>query len=153
MPRGTGAEILEKLADDIPLCNLLLKKRGVDILINTFIDKMPELIKENTGRLHASFNTYGAGTGRFSSSDPNLQNIPSHQKDIRLIFKAEEKYNSIEENNNSYTILKTDEVEVDNNKWILASDLKVGDTLLNSEGYYDTIKNINEDKYYIIVNI
>lgn len=91
-PRGTGADILEELSKKVPICKLLVEKRGVDILINTFIDKMPSLVKEKTGRLHANFNTYGADTGRFSSSDPNLQNIPSHAKDIRLIFKAKDDY-------------------------------------------------------------
>lgn len=86
-PRGTGAEILEALADKVPLCKLLVEKRGYDILINTFIDKMPEVIQKD-GRVHARFNTCGTATGRFSSTDPNLQNIPSHAKDIRGIFKA-----------------------------------------------------------------
>ena len=91
-PRGTGAEILKKLKDKVKICDLLLEKRGIDILINTFIDKIPQLVDSNTGRLHANFNTYGADTGRFSSSDPNLQNIPSHSKDIRLMFRAKKDY-------------------------------------------------------------
>ena len=62
--------------DHIEICDLLIQKRGVDILINTFIDKMPELIRKKTNKLHAKFNSYGAATGRFSSADPNLQNIP-----------------------------------------------------------------------------
>ena len=94
-PRGTGEEIISKLVNKVPLCKLLLDKRGVDILINTFIDNIPQLIKEKTGRLHASFNTYGADTGRFSSSDPNLQNIPSHSKEIRLMFKAKDGYSIV----------------------------------------------------------
>ena len=94
-PRGTGAEILEKLSSKIPLCALLVKKRGIDILINTFIDKIPELVNNKTKRLHANFNTYGADTGRFSSSDPNLQNIPSHSKEIRLMFKAKDNYSIV----------------------------------------------------------
>ena len=77
-PRGTGADILEELSETyhIEICDLLIQKRGVDILINTFIDKMPELIRKKTNKLHAKFNSYGAATGRFSSADPNLQNIP-----------------------------------------------------------------------------
>lgn len=94
-PRGTGAEILESLQDKIYICKLLTDKRGVDILLNTFIDKMPEAVSKKTGRLHANFNTYGAATGRFSSSDPNLQNIPSHAKEIRGIFKADEGYSLV----------------------------------------------------------
>ena len=85
-PRGTGEEILEKIK--LPFCKLILERRGLLKLINTYIDKLPECVLPETGRLHAHFNQVGAGTGRFSSSDPNLQNIPSHEKSIRLMFKA-----------------------------------------------------------------
>lgn len=87
-PRGTGEDILTKI--DIPLCKLILQKRGIEKLLNTYIDKLPSCINEKDGRLHAHFNQVGAGTGRFSSSDPNLQNIPSHEKNIRLMFTAGE---------------------------------------------------------------
>ena len=91
-PRGTGADILDSLADKIPLCNLLVEKRGYDILINTFIDKMPEIIQKD-GRVHARFNTCGTQTGRFSSSgDINMQNIPSHAKDVRMMFRPRDGY-------------------------------------------------------------
>lgn len=85
-PRGTGEDILKKI--DNPLCELVLEQRGIDKLINTYIDKLPKCILPETGRLHAHFNQLGADTGRFSSSDPNLQNIPSHEKAIRMMFKA-----------------------------------------------------------------
>ena len=97
-PRGTGADILEELANKVKICRLILDKREVQILLDTFVDKIPKLVKKKTGRVHAKFNQYGADTGRFSSGekDPdnpkqkslNLQNIPSHAKNIRLIFKA-----------------------------------------------------------------
>lgn len=87
-PRGTGVDILEKLKDKIPLCKLMLEKRGLEKLISTYIDKLPKCVSEVDGRLHAHFNQVGAGTGRFSSSDPNLQNIPSHEKSIRMMFTA-----------------------------------------------------------------
>ena len=90
-PRGTGADILEALKDKVPLCKLLLEKREVDILINTFIEAIPTFIQKD-GRVHARFNSCGTQTGRFSSSNPNLQNIPSHAKDIRLIFKPKTGY-------------------------------------------------------------
>lgn len=87
-PRGTGEDILVKIQDKYPLCKLILEKRGLEKLINTYIDKIPQCVCKKDGRLHAHFNQYGAGTGRFSSSEPNLQNIPSHLKSIRLMFKA-----------------------------------------------------------------
>ena len=85
-PRGTGEEILEKI--NLPICKLILEKRGLEKIIGTYVDKLPECVIPETGRLHAHFNQIGADTGRFSSSDPNLQNIPSHSKDIRMLFKA-----------------------------------------------------------------
>lgn len=85
-PRGTGEEILNKIK--LPLCDLILERRGLLKLIDTYVDKFPQIILPETGRLHAHFLQLGAGTGRFSSADPNLQNIPSHRKDIRLMFKA-----------------------------------------------------------------
>lgn len=90
-PRGTGADILEALKDKVPLCKLLLEKREVDILINTFIDAIPTFVQKD-GRVHARFNSCGTQTGRFSSNNPNLQNIPSHAKNIRLIFKPRDGY-------------------------------------------------------------
>jgi DNA polymerase I-like protein with 3'-5' exonuclease and polymerase domains len=93
-PRGTGEDILKKIEEKTgnPLCSLVLKQRGIDKLIGTYIDKLPECVNEKTGRLHAHFNQLGTETGRFSSSDPNLQNIPSHEKAIRMMFKASDGY-------------------------------------------------------------
>ena len=83
-PRGTGEEILEHI--DNPLCGLVLEKRGLEKLVGTYIDKIPKCVNEFDGKLHAHFNQLGTDTGRFSSSDPNLQNIPSKNKEIRLMF-------------------------------------------------------------------
>lgn len=85
-PRGTGEEILQKI--NLPICDLILEKRGLEKLIGTYIDKIPKCVNSKDNRLHAHFNQLGAGTGRFSSSNPNLQNIPSHVKEIRLMFRA-----------------------------------------------------------------
>ena len=85
-PRGTGEEILKSIG--LPICNLILEKRGLEKLIGTYVDKLPQCVLPETGRLHAHFNQIGADTGRFSSSDPNLQNIPSHTKNIRMMFRA-----------------------------------------------------------------
>lgn len=89
-PRGTGVEILNKI--DNPICKAVLEYRGIQKLISTYIDKLPECVNPNDGRIHCSFNQYGADTGRMSSSDPNLQNIPSHNKDIRKMFIASDGY-------------------------------------------------------------
>lgn len=67
-PRGTGEDILKQL--DIPLAKLILEYRGLEKLISTYIDKLPECVNPNDGRIHCTFNQYGAKTGRMSSSDP-----------------------------------------------------------------------------------
>ena len=85
-PRGTGEDILKLLQSDYPICEMILEKRGLEKLINTYIDKLPKSVSEVDGRLHAHFNQVGTDTGRFSSNEPNLQNIPSHNKEIRMMF-------------------------------------------------------------------
>jgi len=69
-----------------------LEYRGYKKLLSTYVEKLPKIIKERTGRLHGQFNQCGAKTLRFSSSDPNLQNIPSKNKEIRRMFSATEGY-------------------------------------------------------------
>lgn len=89
-PRGTGEAILQKI--DNPIAKAILEYREVSKLVSTYIDKLPNCVNPKDGRIHCSFNQYGADTGRFSSSDPNLQNIPSHNKDIRKMFVASDGY-------------------------------------------------------------
>lgn len=86
-PRATSEDILAQLHN--PLCDLILEYRGINKLLTTYIEAIPKKIEEYDGRLHAQFNQNGADTGRFSSSDPNLQNIPT-SAGIRCIFKASE---------------------------------------------------------------
>lgn len=87
-PRGTGSEILQKI--DNPLCKAILDYRATDKILSTYVDKLPECINAKTGRIHCNFNQYGAKTGRMSSDNPNMQNIPSHNHDIRKMFVASE---------------------------------------------------------------
>ena len=89
-PRGTGEAILQKI--DNPIAKAILEYREVAKLLSTYVDKLPECINPNDGRIHCKFNQVGADTGRMSSSDPNLQNIPSHNKDIRKMFVASPGY-------------------------------------------------------------
>ena len=89
-PRGTGEPILEKIEN--PITKAILEYREVAKLLSTYIDKLPDCVNPKDGRIHCSFNQYGADTGRMSSSEPNLQNIPSHNKDIRKMFVASDGY-------------------------------------------------------------
>lgn len=89
--RGTGEDVLlkfSKLSEHGAFFDLILKYREVAKLLSTYVEKLPKVVNPNTGRIHASFNQYGAKTGRFSSSDPNLQNIPTGDKNIRRMFTA-----------------------------------------------------------------
>lgn len=83
-PRGTGEDILVRM--NHPLGKAILEYRGISKLLSTYIDKMGNVVNPKDHRIHCSFNQIGADTGRFSSSDPNLQNIPSHNKEIRQMF-------------------------------------------------------------------
>lgn len=85
--KKTGKEQL-KAIEDCPVTTAILKCKEISKLLSTYIDKMPKEVNSVTGKIHASFNQNGTETGRFSSSDPNLQNIPSHNDDIRQMFVA-----------------------------------------------------------------
>lgn len=87
-PRGTGEDILQKI--EHPIAKSILRYREIAKLLSTYIDKMAAITNPKTGRIHASFNQMGADTGRFSSSEPNMQNIPSHNNEIRKMFRASE---------------------------------------------------------------
>ncbi len=97
-PKGapsTAEEVLAELALDYPLPKLLLEYRGLSKLKSTYTDKLPEMINPSTGRVHTSYHQAVAATGRLSSSDPNLQNIPirtAEGRRIRQAFIAPEGY-------------------------------------------------------------
>ncbi len=88
--RSTDADTLQTLADetDNPLPKLILEYRELAKLKNTYVDALPKMVFPRTGRIHASFNQTGAITGRLSSSDPNLQNIPIRTETGRKIRYA-----------------------------------------------------------------
>jgi DNA polymerase-1 len=89
---STDSEVLEDLSQDHPLPALILDYRSVTKLKGTYVDALPALIEPTTGRIHTSFHQTGAATGRLSSSDPNLQNIPVRTelgREIRRAFVAD----------------------------------------------------------------
>jgi DNA polymerase I-like protein with 3'-5' exonuclease and polymerase domains len=88
-PRGTGVDILAKI--NIPFTNVLSKYKKLQKLISAFITALPEYAKYD-GRIHCNYNSIGADTGRVSCQNPNVQQIPSHNKDIRKSFKATDGY-------------------------------------------------------------
>jgi DNA polymerase-1 len=90
--RSTAADILEEMAAQHPLPAKIIEYREISKLKSTYVDALPKLIHPDTGRLHTSFSQTTAATGRLSSSDPNLQNIPIRTelgREIRAAFVAE----------------------------------------------------------------
>ena len=90
-PKGqpsTNEEALEAIAEQHELPRVILEYRGLAKLRSTYTDKLPEMVNPDTGRVHTSYHQSGAATGRLSSSDPNLQNIPIRTDDGRRIRRA-----------------------------------------------------------------
>lgn len=149
------------------LCDLILQRRGIVKLITTYIDVIPELVKHwSDGRIRSHYNSLGTDTGRYSSggklkfmegeeavevSGINWQNIPSHNKEIRLLFTADTKYGqAILTDDNYYSLYEYQDIETING-WKRATDLVIGDKLVVSEGGYDIITNIvQKDNIYLL---
>ena len=90
---STAADVLEELAADYPVAGKILEYRQLAKLKGTYVDALPALIAPATGRVHTTFNQTGAATGRLSSSNPNLQNIPIRTelgREIRAAFVPRE---------------------------------------------------------------
>lgn len=84
----TSEEVLVSLENKHPIVHKILEYRGIKKLLSTYIDALPKLIKSETGHIHTSFNQALTATGRLSSSDPNLQNIPVRTDDGKEIRKC-----------------------------------------------------------------
>ena len=85
---STDEDVLAKLAEDYPLPKILLEYRGCSKLKSTYTDKLPKMVNPRTGRVHTSFSQATAVTGRLSSNEPNLQNIPVRTAEGRRIREA-----------------------------------------------------------------
>lgn len=89
---STNAQVLEEMKNDHPIIQKILDYRKYQKLLSTYIQAIPKLVNKKTKRVHTSFNQTGAATGRLSSSDPNLQNLPIREAEgekIRRAVKAE----------------------------------------------------------------
>ena len=139
-PRGTGEEILIKM--NTPFTNAVLDYRGATKLVGTYIDKMPEVILDD-GRVHCKFNQYGAKTGRFSSSDPNLQNIPAKNTEIRKMFIGGTDTREVESNDKDVFVFnKQEEVELNNGHWVFVELLQPGNIICGAEDELYTVIKI-----------
>lgn len=139
-PRGTGESIIKHFAKgrEKNLCEAILGIREVEKLLSTYIDKMPTIVHKD-GRIHCSYNQYGAKTGRFSSSDPNMQNIPSHNKEIRTMFKAQDGYVMVGADYSQQEPMVTS---------FLSQDKKMMDAFIHGKDIYSTIASLAFHKSY-----
>lgn len=140
-PRGTGEEILKHFANNNickDLCEAILEVREIEKLLSTYIDKLPNSTEED-GRIHCNFNQYGAKTGRFSSSDPNLQNIPSHNKEIRKMFTAPEGRVFVGADFSQQEPVLTA---------ALSNDVKMKDSFTRGRDIYATIASVSFNRSY-----
>ena len=85
---STSEDVLESLCSKHPVVEKILEYRGLKKLLSTYVDSLPQLINPHTGKIHTSFNQTVTSTGRLSSSNPNLQNIPIRDEDGKEIRKA-----------------------------------------------------------------
>lgn len=149
------------------LCELILKRRGIVKLVSTYIDVIPDLVKHwPDGRIRFHLNSMGTDTGRYSSggklkfmeneeavevSGINIQNIPSHNKEIRMLFRAKQDKAELEiSEGNYYELKEISEIETANG-WKLGKDLVIGDKLPTNEGTVDVIKSIvYKDRTYLL---
>ena len=136
-PRGTGEDILKAMKH--PLCELILEYRGTQKLLSTYIDKLPEELNPKTHKIHCGFHQYGAATGRFASSNPNLQNIPSRGsgKKIRCMFISSRNA-EIHPQDNVYDLLWGDVLDTPTGRKFIM-DLNIGDIILNNKQFYKIV--------------
>lgn len=147
-PRGTGKDILKTMGH--PLCAPILEYKNLAKLVSTYIDALPQMVNKRTGRLHCNFNQYGAATGRFSSNNPNFQNLPSKNHDVRLLFTAA-KFSDVLMADNKLEFLIEDLVPTINGDKN-SQDLQIGDVIICDDGKY-IVKNKNIEDVFVTVNI
>lgn len=127
--RKVGEEILEKI--NSPFTKALLDYRGASKLLSTYIIKLPK-VRQKDDKIHCSFKQTGTSTGRYSSKNPNLQNVPSHDKYIRPMFCGGIDYREVED----LTFEKCEEVELSDGEWKFVELLKVGEEIVTDDGVY-----------------
>lgn len=123
---ATGEDVLEKLKGTHPVIDKILEYRELQKLKNTYVDTLPELVNPRTGRVHTTYNQVVAVTGRLSSDNPNLQNIPirtERGKDIRKAFVPR---------NKNFTLLSADYSQI---------ELRIIAALSNDKGMIDAFRS------------
>jgi DNA polymerase-1 len=122
----TGEDVLQKLVHKHPMVQLVLDYRGLTKLKSTYVDSLPQLVNPVTGRIHTSYNQAVAATGRLSSTNPNLQNIPIRTERGREIRKA------FVPRNEEYTLLSADYSQI---------ELRIIASISNDEAMKDAFRH------------
>lgn len=162
-PRGTGVDELEALqkkespvVDTKPLIEAILQKRTIAKLVSTYVDKMPSAVNAYDNKIHANFFNVATSTHRFSSSNPNLQNLPRDAKDIRVMFCGSPKQDvdiELDDNKTSYITLGWfDEINTTNG-YKKGNELDATDVLIDENNNQHTLKNIYNLKNKLILEI
>lgn len=154
--KPTGKEVVGEI--NMPEAKQLLKVRSLSTLIGTFTEKLPNSVAKDN-RIHASFKSIGAATGRMSSQSPNLQNIPSRHTDIRHMFRATPEMEQIsdcltQDNDIIVTLGKLDVVYLEDGSEKQAKDLVQGDRvelLENRKEIYVSVKSITDSPPYTTI--
>lgn len=123
---STGEDVLIKLVNKHPIVSLILDYRSLTKLKSTYVDSLPLMVNPRTGRIHSSFNQAVAATGRLSSNNPNLQNIPIRTEKGREIRKA------FVPRNENYTLLSADYSQI---------ELRIIAELSNDKSMQDAFRN------------
>jgi DNA polymerase I len=123
---STGEDVLQKLINKHPIVQLMLDYRSLTKLKSTYVDTLPDMVNPRTGRIHTSYNQAVAATGRLSSNNPNLQNIPIRTERGREIRKA------FVPRNENYTLLSADYSQI---------ELRIIAHLSGDEGMIDAFRN------------
>ena len=144
--KSTEKEVLKAINTDFT--NTILTYRHYSKLINAFTSKLPTWISEKDNKIHASFNQLGTEdrnvrTGRFSSTNPNLQQMPSKEKSMRLSFMGETKYDDNEVKDNCIVVKDYSEIETTND-WKNSSEINIGDIIIANENEKETHFTVTE---------
>lgn len=142
-PRGTGKDELTKISEQtgLKICDMLLQYKKLLKIIESFLDTLPNQVNKVTGRIHCNYNQIGADSGRTSCSNPNLQQIPSKLKDIRLMFEAGDEERDVPFED-TITIDFGDEVQTTNG-WKKVEDLSNNDIIIDNENEQVCIVSID----------
>lgn len=162
-PRGTGVDELEALqkkespvADTKPLIEAILQKRTIAKLVSTYVDKMPMAINTYDNKIHANFFNVATSTHRFSSSNPNLQNLPRDAKDIRVMFCGSPKQAvdvELDDDRTSYITLGWfDEINTTAG-YKRGNELDASTILIDEDNNRHALKNIYNLKNKLILEI